>query len=149
MSSSLGDYRPDLPASAQQPAARAPGRVERGNDMVDWVDLVARLTPGELRVLAALIGDPGRTTSEAARLLCVSKSCIRFHLGNVYRKTGVRNKACLLPLCKELGFCRVARFLTACEHAAFSITIDSVMNGQPFCKPCGRYPGNRREPHEA
>lgn len=113
MPSSLGGHRPDFLASAQQPVARTPGDVERDYDMVDWVDLVARLTAGELRVLAALIGAPGRTTFEAARLLCVSKSCIRFHLGNIYRKTGVRNKACLLLLCKELGFDRVAeRFLS-------------------------------------
>jgi DNA-binding CsgD family transcriptional regulator len=49
------------------------------------------LTPQELQV--ALIVAQGNTTREAAAALFVSPKTVEFHLGNTYRKLGVRSRA--------------------------------------------------------
>ena len=52
------------------------------------------LTPQELQV--ALIVAQGVTTREAAAALFVSPKTVEFHLGNTYRKLGVRSRAGLI-----------------------------------------------------
>jgi DNA-binding CsgD family transcriptional regulator len=51
---------------------------------------VATLTPQE-RQVASVVGS-GATNREAAAVLFVSPKTIEFHLGNVYRKLGVRSR---------------------------------------------------------
>jgi DNA-binding NarL/FixJ family response regulator len=48
------------------------------------------LTPQELQVAAVVAG--GATNREAAAALFLSAKTIEFHLGNVYRKLGIRSR---------------------------------------------------------
>lgn len=48
------------------------------------------LTPQELQVAALVAG--GSTNKEAAASLFLSAKTIEFHLGNVYRKLGIRSR---------------------------------------------------------
>lgn len=120
--SSSGAYRPSSRATTGPSSASTPGnmgRFEKTTDwMPDWIDLVGQLTPSELRVLAVLCGNPGCTNSQLAELLSVTESCVEFHLRNIYRKTGAHGKVCLLLVCKDLGFDRVATKFIPCRLAA-------------------------------
>jgi DNA-binding CsgD family transcriptional regulator len=49
------------------------------------------LTPQELQV--ALLVAQGSTNREAAAALFLSPKTVEFHLGNTYRKLGVRSRA--------------------------------------------------------
>jgi|CZCA01.1.fsa_nt_gi DNA-binding CsgD family transcriptional regulator len=108
----------DLCSVTGNPSRGTPKKTRIG-EMDDWVGLVARLTPSELRMLAVLCKNPGCTNLQLAKCLSVTKSCVEFHLRNIYRKTNVQGKACLLLLCKELGFDRVAS-----EFAPRQLAID-------------------------
>ncbi|GAA2376346.1 hypothetical protein Cme02nite_09770 [Catellatospora methionotrophica] len=69
---------PSAPSPAQTHAAR--GSVPDGQ----------RLTEAETRVAQAVSG--GLSNREAAELLGVSAKTVEFHLGNIFRKLGVRNR---------------------------------------------------------
>jgi DNA-binding CsgD family transcriptional regulator len=49
------------------------------------------LTPQELQVAVRVAG--GASNAEAAAALFLSKKTIEFHLGNIYRKLGLRSRA--------------------------------------------------------
>lgn len=51
---------------------------------------VPLLTPSERRVAGLVIS--GMSNREAAEALFVTKKAVEFHLGNVYRKLGVRSR---------------------------------------------------------
>ncbi|WP_155371183.1 helix-turn-helix domain-containing protein [Catellatospora vulcania] len=71
-------HRPDGPSLAEpggKHAARPDGQ---------------RLTEAETRVAQAVAG--GRSNREVAALLGVSAKTVEFHLGNIFRKLGVRNR---------------------------------------------------------
>ena len=55
---------------------------------------LGNLTPQELQV--ALVVASGATNKEAAATLFVSAKTIEFHLGNAYRKLGIRSRAQLV-----------------------------------------------------
>jgi DNA-binding CsgD family transcriptional regulator len=57
----------------------------------DTADGLRSLTPQELQV--ALIVARGSTNREAAATLFLSPKTVEFHLGNTYRKLGVRSRA--------------------------------------------------------
>ncbi|MEV6814647.1 LuxR C-terminal-related transcriptional regulator [Micromonospora sp. NPDC051296] len=72
------------PAESTEPAGPAEVDAEGG------ADPGTRLTATESRVAAAVAD--GLSNQEAARRLSVSAKTIEFHLGNIYRKLGVRNR---------------------------------------------------------
>ncbi|PZG17738.1 hypothetical protein C1I95_14870 [Micromonospora craterilacus] len=72
------------PAESTEPAGPAEADAEGG------AGPAARLTATEFRVAAAVAD--GLSNQEAARRLSVSAKTIEFHLGNIYRKLGVRNR---------------------------------------------------------
>ena len=69
---------------------RAQAELSASGERLQRRNPVARLTPQE-RQVAALVGG-GATNREAAATLFVSLKTIEFHLGNVYRKLGVRSR---------------------------------------------------------
>jgi DNA-binding CsgD family transcriptional regulator len=74
-------------AEQAQAELRASGEVPSR----DRIGSLRSLTPQELQV--ALIVARGITTREAAAALFLSPKTIEFHLGNIYRKLGVRSRA--------------------------------------------------------
>lgn len=64
--------------------ARGPGR------RIDRTSVLDELTPAELRVAMAVAR--GLTNREASIDLCVSPKTVDYHLGNIYRKLGVRTR---------------------------------------------------------
>jgi DNA-binding CsgD family transcriptional regulator len=66
-------------------------RQARGGDAgAGRASLIDQLTPAELRVAMAVAR--GLTNREASLDLCVSTKTIDYHLGNIYRKLGVRTR---------------------------------------------------------
>jgi DNA-binding NarL/FixJ family response regulator len=59
------------------------------------------LTPQELQVAALVAG--GATNREAAAALFLSGKTIEFHLGNVYRKLGIRSRTQLARMIEPAG----------------------------------------------
>jgi DNA-binding CsgD family transcriptional regulator len=74
---------------AQQ--ARAELRASGATPSADTASSLRSLTPQELQV--ALIVAQGDTTREAAAALFLSPKTVEFHLGNTYRKLGIRSRA--------------------------------------------------------
>ena len=64
----------------------------------------ARLSSRELQILT-LVAE-GRPSREVAKILWVTDQTIRFHLGNVYRKLGVRNRIEANHWARALGLVR-------------------------------------------
>lgn len=57
------------------------------------------LTPRETQIICAILG--GRTNKELADMFFVSLKTIETHLGNIYKKTGVKNRLELFSLLKQ------------------------------------------------
>jgi DNA-binding CsgD family transcriptional regulator len=70
--------------------ARAELRASGETPSPDTATNLRSLTPQELQV--ALIVAQGKTTREAAAALFLSPKTVEFHLGNTYRKLGVRSR---------------------------------------------------------
>ncbi|MFC7241037.1 LuxR C-terminal-related transcriptional regulator [Catellatospora aurea] len=68
------------------PDGRRPGAAEPRPDLSDG----PQLTEAETRVARAVAG--GLSNREVAELLGVSAKTVEFHLGNIFRKVGVRNR---------------------------------------------------------
>ena len=59
------------------------------------------LTPRELEMLVAVVG--GRSNREIAQELWVTEQTVKFHLGNVYRKLSVANRAAAVQVAMQGG----------------------------------------------
>lgn len=59
------------------------------------------LTPRELEMLVAVVG--GLSNREIAEELWVTEQTVKFHLGNVYRKLGVANRAAAVQSAMQAG----------------------------------------------
>jgi DNA-binding NarL/FixJ family response regulator len=64
------------------------------------------LTERERVILEAVA--TGRTTADISRELWVSEHTVKFHLTNIYRKLGVRNRACAVRYALEHGLVAAA-----------------------------------------
>jgi DNA-binding CsgD family transcriptional regulator len=71
-------------------AARAAAELSASGEVLQRGPSLSELTPQERQV--ARIVASGATNREAAELLFVSPKTVEFHLGNVYRKLGVRSR---------------------------------------------------------
>ena len=71
-------------------AARARAELAASGETLERSPSHARLTPQERQVAAIVAG--GATNREAAATLFVNAKTIEFHLGNIYRKLGVRSR---------------------------------------------------------
>jgi DNA-binding CsgD family transcriptional regulator len=60
-----------------------------------------RLTPGELRVVR--LAAEGHSNREIAQLLFVTVKAVEYHLGNSYRKLGIKRRGQLAPLARDSG----------------------------------------------
>jgi DNA-binding NarL/FixJ family response regulator len=79
------------PASADELAAVVRGALaERDNDSVADAPRRCRLTRREIGILRIVA--EGRSNREVAKLLWVSDQTVKFHLANIYKKLGVRNR---------------------------------------------------------
>ena len=76
--------------------------------MTEFLDLVRELTKREMEVLAVVWVNRTGSALDVAGALCLSEAAVRFHLGNIYRKLGVKGKIALLFLCQEAGFAEAA-----------------------------------------
>ncbi|WP_433532955.1 helix-turn-helix transcriptional regulator [Micromonospora sp. CA-263727] len=85
----LATAPPVRPGGAADPSPAASAG-SAGPSQVDAEAGGSRLTATERRVAAAVVD--GLSNQEAARRLSVSAKTIEFHLGNIYRKLGVRNR---------------------------------------------------------
>lgn len=61
----------------------------------------SELTSREIRILRFMAD--GRTNDEIAKLACVSKSTVKFHLRNVFRKLAVTNRTMALKVAADNG----------------------------------------------
>lgn len=59
------------------------------------------LTPRELEMLVAVVG--GQSNRQIAEELWVTEQTVKFHLGNVYRKLGVANRAAAVRVATQAG----------------------------------------------
>jgi len=59
------------------------------------------LTPREIEILNLIFS--GRPSNEVAKMLCVSKRTVDFHLGKAYAKLGVSNRVQAFKKATELG----------------------------------------------
>lgn len=59
------------------------------------------LTPRELEMLVSVVG--GRSNREIAEELWVTEQTVKFHLGNVYRKLAVANRAAAVRVAMQAG----------------------------------------------
>ncbi|HPX27889.1 MAG TPA: helix-turn-helix transcriptional regulator, partial [Treponemataceae bacterium] len=57
------------------------------------------LTPRETQIICAILG--GKTNKELSDIFFVSLKTIETHLGNIYRKTGVKNRLELFSLLRQ------------------------------------------------
>ena len=55
-----------------------------------------KLTPTELRVLHAVFDEGG--VPEVAQMLGIAETTVKFHLGNIYAKTGANRQTALVKL---------------------------------------------------
>jgi DNA-binding CsgD family transcriptional regulator/PAS domain-containing protein len=95
---SSGDLRTRL-----QPAAVAAVFIGRAPDEQDGAELLAaafELTPGETRVLAGLLA--GYTLAETAEALGIATTTAKWHLENIFSKTGVARQAELVRLAASI-----------------------------------------------
>lgn len=76
--------------------------------MTEFLDLVRELTKREIEVLAVVWVNRTGSALDVAQVLCLSEAAVRFHLGNIYRKLGVKGKVDLLFLCHDAGFAEAA-----------------------------------------
>jgi DNA-binding CsgD family transcriptional regulator len=76
--------------------AREELRIAGARPRRDEASGLASLTPSELRI-AGLAAD-GATNAEIAQSLFVTVKTVEMHLGNAYRKLGIRSRAGLVPL---------------------------------------------------
>jgi DNA-binding CsgD family transcriptional regulator/PAS domain-containing protein len=87
-----------------EPAAVAAVFIGAPPNREDAAEIVAAafgLTPAETRVLASLLG--GRTLAETATTLGIAPTTAKYHLENIFTKTGVTRQADLMRLATGLA----------------------------------------------
>ncbi len=74
-----------------------------GDDELPGAEFARRqgLTPRELEMLVAVVG--GHSNRAIAEELWVTEQTVKFHLGNVYRKLGVANRAAAVQAAMQAG----------------------------------------------
>ena len=90
-----------LASNPDDPAADAAGRLLRMLDDGGWPErAIAMLSPRALDVLRRLETQSDR---EIAATLGLTKAGVRYHIGNVFRKLGVRDRARAVRRAREIG----------------------------------------------
>ena len=90
-----------LGSNPDDPAADAAGRLLRMLDDGGWPErAIAMLSPRALDVLRRLETQSDR---EIAATLGLTKAGVRYHIGNVFRKLGVRDRARAVRRAREIG----------------------------------------------
>jgi len=102
------------PATADELAAVIRGALaERDGELVPGAQRRCRLTRREIGILRIVA--EGRSNREVAKLLWVSDQTVKFHLANIYKKLGVRNRTEASAWAVSRGLVQVERMPVLAE----------------------------------